>query len=411
MATTAAKGAGVKKSAPVKQKKQKNPNRIKLFNFAGKIDIPMLIITLVLLVFGITMMFSAGHAQSYADHKNSYAFATRQMIAAAIGLVLMFLATIFDYRVLRYEFNLKRFGIKFTIAHILLIVTLLITAYTLVGGVSNFDGGPTRWIKVPVFGTVQPSDFLKVGLIVFMAYYIHKHGKNIRLFKNGYLKPLILFAIVAVIMLGQPHMSGLLIMTLICGFMLYIGGINWKPAVFVIVFAVLIILVVLQFSDFTYFWDRIKYTFDPLADVRGKTFQSYQAILAVGSGGVWGVGFGNSAQKYDYLPEAQNDFVYAVLCEEFGFVGGLAVIVLFLIFVFRGFHIARKAEDHFGMMLATGITLHMGIQAFLNIGVNVCCVPNTGISMPFFSYGGTALVVQLVEIGLLLGVSKRANLN
>lgn len=394
-----------------KKKKEKNPNRIKLFNFSGRIDIPMLIITLVLLVFGITMMFSAGHALSYREHDgNSYAFATRQMIAAGIGLVAMFIASNFDYRFLRYEVGLPG-GKKITVAHIILAVTLLLTALVIPFGVSNTVGGPRRWLRVPLFGTFQPSDALKVGLIIFMAYYIHKQGKQMRTFFTGYVKPMILFVIVAVLMIAQPHLSGLLIMTIICAAMLYVGGINWKPALIVGVAAILVILVVLQFSDFTYFKDRIMYTFDPLADPRDKTFQSYQAILAVGSGGFWGVGFGNSSQKYYYLPEAQNDFVFAVLCEEFGFVGGLAVIILFLIFLFRGFAIARRAEDHFGMMLATGITLQVGLQAMLNIGVNVCCIPNTGISLPFFSYGGTALLMQLAEVGLLLSVSKRAKLS
>ena len=133
--------------------------------------------------------------------------------------------------------------------------------------------------------------------------------------------------------------------------------------------------------------------------------------MAIGSGGIWGKGFGNSSQKYYYLPEAQNDFVFAILVEEFGLVGGVFVILLFIIFVMRGLYIARKAEDKFGCLLATGITFQIGIQALLNIGVNLCCIPNTGVSLPFFSYGGTALVLQLWEMGLLLSVSKRAKVN
>ena len=404
--------ANVKKAAPPRKKGvKKDPDRIRILDITGNIDIPMLIITLVLLAFGITMMFSAGHALSYQEYKNSYAFATKQMIAAGLGLVAMFFASMFDYRVLRKRFRIKGTDIEITWAHIILVATLLFTALTLLIGVSNIDGGPRRWIKIPVFGTVQPSDFLKVGLIIYMAYYIHRHSDKLRLFKYGMGRPLILFFIVAVIMILQPHLSGLVIMAAICGFMLIIGGINLKPLLGMAAIVVLLVVVLINFSDYTYFQTRIATTFDPLADTLKTTYQSYQAILAVGSGGFWGVGFGNSAQKYGSLPEAQNDFVYAVLCEELGFVGGLAVIILFMIFVFRGFYIARHAEDKFGMMLATGITLQIGIQALLNIGVNVCCIPNTGISLPFFSYGGTALLVQLAEVGLLLSVSKRADLN
>lgn len=402
----------VRRAAPPRRAKApKNPDRIRLLDAAGKIDIPMLVITLVLLAFGITMMFSAGHALSYQEYENSYAFATKQMIAAAIGIVAMFLAAVFDYRLLRKRFRIKGANIEITLAHIILVITLGLTALTMVIGVSNIEGGPRRWLRVPLFGTFQPSDFLKVGLIIFMAYYIHRYSDKLRLFKYGMLRPMILFVIVAVIMISQPHLSGLVIMTLICGLMLVIGGINMKPLFAVGAIVVLIVVALISFSDFSYFQSRIATTFDPLADTQKTTYQSYQAILAVGSGGFWGVGFGNSAQKYGSLPEAQNDFVYAVLCEELGFVGGLAVIILFMIFVFRGFYIARHAEDKFGMMLATGITLQIGIQALLNIGVNVCCIPNTGISLPFFSYGGTALLVQLAEVGLLLSVSKRADLN
>lgn len=389
--------------------KKKNPNRIRFFDFSGRIDIPMLVITLVLLAFGITMMFSAGHALSMRDNDDSYAYAKKQMMAAGIGLGLMVLAAMFDYRLLRKEFTFL--GHKLTIAHFVLAATLFLTFLVIPLGVSNIIGGPRRWIQIPLFGTFQPSDFLKVGLIVYMAYYIHKNSDNLRLFKYGIVRPGILFVVVAALMMYQPHLSGLLIMTAVCGVMLYVGGINWKPILLVVAFLGVILAVMLLISDFSYFYDRIALTFTPEADIQGKTYQSYQSVLAIGSGGLWGVGFGNSAQKYGALPEAQNDFVFAILVEELGFVGGAAVILLFLVFIIRGFDIARHAEDKFGMMLGTGITFQIGIQALLNIGVNVCCIPNTGISLPFFSYGGTALMVQLAEVGLLLSVSKRSNLN
>ena len=200
-------------------------------------------------------------------------------------------------------------------------------------------------------------------------------------------------------------------MGVIMVFMLYIGGINIRYAVMALAAGGVLILLVLLFSDYTYFWDRIVNTFDPLADPSKDTYQTYQAVLAVGSGGLWGKGFDNSTQKYYYLPEAQNDFVYAVCCEEFGFIGGVVIILLFLIFVFRGFYIGRKSDDRLGLMLATGISLQVGLQAFLNIGVNVSAAPNTGISMPFFSYGGTALFMLLCEIGVMLSISRRAKLS
>ena len=393
------------------RKKDDDPDRIRFLYAKGSIDVPMLIITLVLLIIGITMMFSASHALSYRDNDgNSYEYAASQIFFAGLGLAAMFSVSFIDYRFYRKEFKLFNTGKTFTLAHLILAISLFLVALVIPFGVSNTENGPRRWLRL--FGrTFQPSDVLKLGVIIFFAYYIWKNFKNMRYTFTGLIKPAILLGVIAVLMIAQPHLSGLLIMIIIAAAMLFIGGVNMKTVILVGGVAAALLVLAVMMSEFTYFADRIQYTFDPLADPRDKTYQSYQAVLAIGSGGFWGVGFGNSAQKYYYLPEAQNDFVFAVLCEEFGFVGGMLVIILFMIFVFRGFYIARKSHDRFGMLLATGISLQVGIQALLNIGVNVCCIPNTGISMPFFSYGGTALVIQLAEVGVMLAISRRSNLS
>lgn len=411
----ARKPSAPKKPAPAKKKvkKEKNtdPNRIRLVYTQGSIDMPMMIITLVLLIIGITMMFSASHALSYRDNDgNSYEYAVSQMIFAGLGLAAMFGVSLIDYRFYRKEFKLFNTGKTFTVAHVIIAVALFLTALVIPFGVSNTEDGPRRWLRF-AGRTFQPSDVLKFALIIFFAYYIWKNYKKMRYTFTGLVKPAILLLVVGALMIAQPHLSGLLIMLIIAAAMLFIGGVNMKTVIVAVVAAAGLLVLALMFSEFSYFEDRIKYTFDPLAAPLKETYQSYQAVLAIGSGGFWGVGFGNSSQKYYYLPEAQNDFVFAILCEEFGFIGGILVMILFLIFVFRGFYIARKSHDRFGMLLATGITLQVGIQAMLNIGVNVCCIPNTGISMPFFSYGGTALVIQLAEVGMLLAISRRSNLN
>ncbi|MCH5204130.1 MAG: FtsW/RodA/SpoVE family cell cycle protein [Oscillospiraceae bacterium] len=395
--------------AAVKNKKQKDPNRIRFFSIQGRVDMPMTVIILVLLVFGITMMFSAGHAQSYVDNDgDSFAYTVRQVVAAGIGLLGMLILCFFDYRILRHEFRWFGGRVKFTLAHLFLFVTLVLNFMCIFG--VEAEAGQKRWLQIPVFGTFQPSDFLKISLIIFMSYYIHKNADNIRRFHIGILKPLMLFVVVAVIMIKiQSHLSGMLIMTAICAVILFVGGINMKPVIPVVVFAAAVIIVVISLTGFSYFGDRVMYM-DPLSDPGNKSFQNYESALAIGSGGIWGKGFGNSTQKYHYLPFAVNDFVYSILVEEFGFVGGMAVIILFVVFVMRGFVIASHAEDRFGCLVATGITFHIGLQALLNIGVCLCCIPNTGISMPFFSYGGTALMLQLWEMGILLSISKRAKL-
>ena len=399
-------------SAQVKSTKRKikndDPNRIRFWYFDSKVDVPMLMIILALLVFGITMMFSAGHALSYRDNHDSYYFVRHQIIAAAVGLVGMFFISFFDYRFLRHEFNLFNTKIKFTVAHIILAFTIILNLMVIPFGI-RAAGGQKRWLPLPFLGQFQPSDFLKVSVIIFLAYYIHKNSPVIRRFYYGLFKPGLLMGLVLLTVLPQTHMSCLLIVLMVSGVMLFVGGANLKYLVPVIAVVVVAIVLVIVFGDVSYFGDRVKYM-DPMSEPGDGSYQNYQAALAVGSGGIWGKGFGNSSQKYYYLPEAQNDFVYAILVEEFGLIGGVTVIVLFLIFIMRGFYIARKAEDKFGCLLATGITFQIGLQAFLNIAVNLCCIPNTGISMPFFSYGGTALMLQLWEMGLLLSVSKRARL-
>ncbi len=389
--------------------KKKDPNKIRFFSGQGRVDMPMTVIIMVLLVFGLTMMFSAGHAQSYADNNgDSFAYIVRQVIAAAIGLVGMFFLCFFDYRILRHEFRWFGGKFKFTIAQAFLVLTLFLNFLCIFG--VEAEAGQKRWLQIPLFGTFQPSDFLKVSLIIYMAYYIHKNSDSIRRFWVGIGKPALLFVLVAFIMGKiQSHLSGLLIMTAICAVILFVGGINTKPVIPVAILAAVVIIVVISLSGFTYFGDRVLYM-DPLSEPGDRSYQNYQSALAIGSGGIWGKGFGNSTQKYYYLPFAVNDFVYSILCEEFGFVGGAVVIVLFVVFVMRGFVIASHAEDRFGCLMATGITFHIGLQALLNIGVCLCCIPNTGISMPFFSYGGTALMLQLWEMGLLLSISKRAKL-
>ena len=388
-----------------KDRKNDDPNKIGFWG-KGNVDIPMLILIFVLLIFGITMMFSAGHALSYRENGDSFAYTVKQMIAAGIGLAVMVFFCFFDYRWLRKERHLGRF--KFTWAHIVFMLTIFINLLCIPFGVAN-EGGQKRWLKIPLFGTFQPSDFLKIGLIIFMAYYIHKNADVMRKFYYGLFKPGLIMLILVAVMMSQTHLSGLLIMLAVCACMLFVGGVNMKPALIAVGLAAVVVIIGVSLSGADYFGDRIAYM-DPLSDPGNKSYQNYQSALAIGSGGFWGKGFGNSSQKYYYLPEAQNDFVYAVLCEEFGFVGGAMVILLFVVFVMRGFYIARKAEDRFGCLIATGITFQIGLQALLNIGVNLCCIPNTGISLPFFSYGGTALMLQLWEMGLLLSVSKRSKL-
>lgn len=392
-----------------KKKKVKDPNRVRLISFQGRVDVPMMIIIMVLLVFGVSMMFSAGHALSYRDNNgDSLYYVTRQMIAAGIGLVGMFFLTFFDYRFLRYEFKIFR-GKRVTVTHLLLLFAIGLNLLTIPFGIEAVTG-QRRWLPLPFLGQFQPSDLMKIAVIVYFAYYIQKHSSKMRKFYDGILLPGLMLMLVILSVISQTHLSLMVIICVVFATMLFVGGSNLKYLLPICLLVAAVVVFAVVVLDVGYFKERIVFM-DPLSDPGDGSYQNYQSALALGSGGIWGKGFGNSSQKYYYLPEAQNDFVYAVLVEEFGLMGGLAVIVLFLIFVFRGFYIARKAEDKFGCLLATGISFQIALQAFLNLGVNLCCIPNTGISMPFFSYGGTALMLQLWEMGLLLSVSKRAKLS
>lgn len=393
-----------------REKKQKDPNRVRILSLSGKIDVPMLVIIMVLLVFGITMMFSAGHALSYQETGNSLYYILHQLPAAGLGLVGMFALTLFDYRFLRHEFRLFKTNIRITMAHILLAVTMFLNFLTIFIGIRAEIGGQKRWLPMPIIGQFQPSDFLKVGVVIFFAYYIHKNSDKMRLFFYGIAKPVLILGLVILSIISQMHMSCLLIILMVFAVMLFVGGVNIKEAIPLAALAIIAVYLVIVVFKVGYFEERIIYM-DPLSDPGDGSYQNYQSALAIGSGGIWGKGFGNSSQKYYYLPEAQNDFVYAILVEEFGLVGGVVVILLFLIFTARGFYIARHAEDKFGCLLATGITFMTSLQAFLNLGVTLCCIPNTGVPLPFFSYGGTALMLQLWEMGLLLSISKRAKLS
>ena len=214
----------------------------------------------------------------------------------------------------------------------------------------------------------------------------------------------------------QRHMSAVMLVGMIGVGMMFVSGMPsktfWKFIAFVVVVAVIVLAAKLFIggSGFSYISERIESWKNPEGDPQGKTWQTYQSLLAIGSGGWTGLGFGESRQKFLYLPMSQNDFVFSIVCEELGFVGAMVVVLLFAMFVGRGFYIATHAKDRFGMLVAAGISMHIGAQAFLNIMVACNAFPNTGISLPFFSYGGTSLLIQLVEVGILLNISRQAHL-
>lgn len=367
---------------------------------SGSMDYPFLIILMSLLALGIIMMFSASYAWAISEGLDGAYYAKRQMAMAAVGIVLMLITARFDYHF--YRKPIIVFGV-FGVAIVLMILCRI-------GPFTDPHNYSYRWVK---FGPLsfQPSEVMKFAVILLFSYLISINYSKLKYAKYGVFPFMSVLLIVVALMAIQPHISGTIIICAIGVVMMFVGGTNIKHllllgAIGVTGLVVLVLLLSTKFG-FTYFEDRMISWIDPFNDeAAAETWQTRNSLIAIGSGGIFGLGFGNSRQKFLYLPEAKNDFVFAVVCEELGFFGAIVVIVLFLLFIGRGFFIATRACDKFGMMLATGLTVQIGIQALLNIAVVTNTIPNTGVSLPFFSYGGTALIMQLVQMGVILNVSR-----
>jgi len=363
-----------------------------------KFDIPLFTITLVLLAFGIVMMFSASYAYALGEYGDSYYFFKRQLLWVAGGLVIMLVTSVVDYRVFMNK--------KILVTGIIGTVTLMFAVIV----VGKMEFGSERRLEIAGI-TFQPSEILKLAVIIVLAYIAHTNAAVIRNFFKGFVPFAACLGFACLLMILEPHLSGTIIIFLIGLTMMVVSDCKISHAALMcLLLAALGLLGVayLKSKGFTYIDDRLLSWRDPEADIGDKTFQTYQSLIAIGSGGIFGQGLGNSRQKFAYLPKTENDFIFPIICEELGFVGAVLVILLFVIFVARGFYISSRARDRFGMLLGVGITTQIGVQALLNIAVATNSVPNTGISLPFFSYGGTALMMQLAQIGILLNISRKA---
>ena len=364
-------------------------------NLTGRYDPVFLILTFALICFGLVMLFSASFARAHYFKSNSLYFISRQAIRAVIGLIGMFIIAKIDYR--KYK--------KFTLAAY--IIGIILLAAVIVVGKPD-ENGIKRWLSLGGPFQFQPSEIMKIALILTFATLISKNYKKMKYFKYGVLNFVIILSVVIILMLLEPHLSGTVLLCSIAGIMMFVGGtpVKW----FVIVFSLAIIaLLYIMFFKGNYMSGRTYIWLHPFTDPLNQSMQTDQSLLAIGSGGLFGLGLGLSRQKFLYLPEVQNDFVFAVICEELGAVGAIAVIILFMCFCFKGFEIALKVDDKFGSLMCTGIISQFIIQAIFNIAVVTSTIPNTGISLPFFSYGGTALVMQLWELGIVLNISKHCH--
>ena len=365
----------------------------------AKMDMPLLLITFILLIFGLVMLYSASYVYGiYRFDGDSLHYIKDQALFAGIGVVAMFVASKIDYHIYR-RYAVMLMGL----VYILLVVVLFMPAYN----------GCHRWIVIPNVGTFQPSEIAKFAVILMFANMIEKNYDKMKQFQYGIAPFAVVLASIVALMFLQPHLSGIVIICMVGAIMMFIGGsdIKWFFLAFgVLVVGIIAVLIIFP-ESIHYASTRIDTWLHPENDLSAAGYQSYMGRLAIGSGGLFGLGLGNSRQKHLHLPEGQNDFIFAIICEELGFVGGMLVIILFIALFVRGIYIATRAKDKFGAMLAIGIIVQITLQAFLNVAVATGTIPNTGISLPFFSEGGTSLTMILGEMGIVLSVSRYANLD
>jgi cell division protein FtsW len=381
-----------------KESHDKTRFALKIKKPMAKFDIPLFMIVIVLLVFGAGILLSSSFSIAAREHGNSYHYFVRQLGFIGAGLVLMLVLSIVPYS----------FFLNKKIVYLIAGVSVALMLGVLSSGV--IQGGAQRWISIGGI-TFQPSEILKFALIVVLSYMVHKYPERLKSFKHGFIPFGMVIAIACCLTILQPHLSGTIILFAIGLTMMIVSPVKFEYVFLAILaFGIIIVIAILIMNaiGFNYMGARWLSFVDPEADIQGQTFQTYQSLVTIGSGGWFGLGLGNSRQKFSYLPFTHNDFIFPVVVEELGFVGGVLVLLLFVIFVMRGFYIATLAPDRFSMMLAVGITAQIGIQAFLNIAVATNTVPNTGILLPFFSYGGTATIVLMAQVGILLSISRKA---
>ena len=360
------------------------------------LDVPFLVILLALLSYGLIMLFSAGYAVALYRRGDAYTYIRPQLLFAALGAAAMYAASLVDYHVW-HKLAWPVMGLSL----ILLVVVLFMPEYN----------GCKRWIVLPGLGTLQPSEIAKFAVVLVFSHIISLNHDRMHSFAGGVLPFGLILGVVTVLMLLEPHLSGTLLILSIGAVLMFVGGtgLQWFGLAGGLGAGAIAAAVLALPELVPYATDRLASWRDPFADPLGEGHQTIQSLYAIASGGLAGLGLGNSRQKYLYVPEPQNDFIFSILCEELGFIGAALAVALFLALLLRGMSIAIRARDKFGALLAVGFVVQVVLQAILNIAVVTNTIPNTGISLPFFSSGGTSLMMLLGEMGIVLSVSRQTD--
>ena len=354
-------------------------------------DYTLFFITMVILGFGLIMVYSSSSVFSLMWYKDSAYFLKRQFLGAILGLGTLFVATSYPYE--RY----RKLSSKFLILSIVLLILVLIP------GIGKVVGGSRRWIRLG-FLSFQPSEFARLVLVFYIADYMDREEKNIKNFVSGLLPLLMVIGVVFFLILLEPDMGTALSAGIISGLIILVGGASILH-LFLLTVISIPVLAWFIFSE-KYRLDRILTFLNPWKEPLGRGFHIIQALIALGSGGIFGLGLGASRQKFFYVPGAHTDFIFSIIGEELGFLGVMFLFLMFFILIIKGIKISMSIGDKYGSLLAFGIISKIAIDFFINVGVNVKVFPVTGLNLPLVSYGGTSLLFTLFSIGVLLNISR-----
>ena len=383
--------AGTATARKIPQQKKIQPRKNAVRIQAGDMDYTFMFIVILLLFFGLVMLLSSSAPAGNTIYGNSYYFFIKQASCAAAGLVGMFLVSRINYNVYK------------KLANPMMLVCIILLVCVLVPGIGVRLNGSRRWLNTP-FIQLQPSEFMKPVIAIYFAKQIDTGKYNLK--KPGGNLPFIgVLIIVLGLMLMETHLSGAIVIAGIGVTVMIAGGTPIKPMLIGLLVIIPVGIIAIHAVSAVR-WARVTSFLDPFKDIRDESYQVAQGLYAIGSGGIFGRGLGQSIQKYSYLPEPYNDFIFAIVCEELGLVGAVVVMLLFAALILRAIKIATNAPDTYSSLVALGIAAQLAIQTILNIAVATSSVPNTGVSLPFFSYGGTAILTLLLEMGILLNISR-----
>ena len=365
----------------------------------GSVDMWFLLWAMILLCFGIVMCYSAGVVDAMESYDDPLHYLVRNIILSVVAIAITVPCVIFAR-----PWHWRAFSIIAYAAAVVLLIAVLF--------VGQVGGGAERWIAVgPI--TIQPSEIAKLAVVLVLALYLEKYEKQVNStqkfgghFKHGFLMPMVFIGILCALIIGQPHISGVMIVGIIGVAVMFMGGTRLRWIFMLLAFIVIAFLILITvFSSYAQarldIWLHIDEV-DPL----GEAWQTLQGLNAIGSGGFFGLGLGASRQKYGYVPEPQNDFIFTIICEELGFIGAFGLVFLFGLLIWRGIKIGQNAPDKFSALVVWGLTFKIALQVAMNIAVVTNMMPNTGISLPFFSAGGSALMLQIFEVGIILSISR-----